>query len=241
MKQPNPVRSRYRSGARRGGFTLIEMLVVIGIIGILASLLMPALSRAKAKANQIKCVNHLRQLALSLTMYADDYNGEYPPRRSPPYAWPNKLQPYFKEWQIITCPNDRSSLARMLLARNEPKRSFLINGFNDYFFKNLPERDYRKHRNWNWPHGMKEASIPNPSQTIVFGEKRSWSFHVHMDIDQGRRGNDFEEIEHNRHGHGSNYAFADASVRLVGKNQALYPENLWCVTDEYRYPPAPPK
>ena len=56
-----------------------------------------------------------------------------------------------------------------------------------------------------------------------------------------RRGNDFEEIDHARHARGSNFVFGDASVRLLTKNQALYPENLWAVTDEFRHPPGPPK
>ena len=62
----------------RKGFTLIELLVVIAIIGILASMLLPALAKAKTRANRAKCVSNIKQVGSAFKAYAADNDNRYP-------------------------------------------------------------------------------------------------------------------------------------------------------------------
>src|SRR6185436_18051575 len=62
----------------RIAFTLVELLVVIGIIAVLISVLLPALARARESANSLKCLNNLRQLGLAMVMYTGENRGSFP-------------------------------------------------------------------------------------------------------------------------------------------------------------------
>src|SRR5262245_7020745 len=64
---------------KKNGFTLIELLVVIAVIGVLASLLLPALSSAKEQAKLIKCINNQKQIGIAFKLYGDDNDTRFPP------------------------------------------------------------------------------------------------------------------------------------------------------------------
>ena len=108
----------------RPGFTLIELLVVLAIIGILAALLLPVLSGAKARAHRTKCLNNVRQLQLALQLYAGDHHDRVPPRDHEDGAiWIDRFEPYYTSPDVLLCPTDRGDV----------DHSYLMNGFIDFF------------------------------------------------------------------------------------------------------------
>jgi len=93
---------------RQHGFTLIELLVVIAIIAILASMLLPALGRAKAKAIEAQCISNLRQLGTALHMYSDENKEWFPLETNPnnPHlGLCQALEPYVRERAVFYCPD----------------------------------------------------------------------------------------------------------------------------------------
>jgi prepilin-type N-terminal cleavage/methylation domain-containing protein/prepilin-type processing-associated H-X9-DG protein len=91
-------------------FTLIELLVVIAIIAILAAILFPVFAQAREKARQTACLSNGKQLALGITMYAQDYDetlpqGGYTPVSGSSGRWFRDIFPYVKSLQVYNCPS----------------------------------------------------------------------------------------------------------------------------------------
>lgn len=103
--------------ASKPAFTLVEILVVIAIIAILAAILFPVFARTRENARRASCQSNLKQIALGMKQYVQDYDetgpptliGGLPPVTYPkaPWGWADSLQPYLKNIQIFQCPSER--------------------------------------------------------------------------------------------------------------------------------------
>jgi len=195
----NPARPDASVGSNRG-FTLIELLVVIAIIAILASMLLPSLSKAKSKGQGILCLNNAKQLQLCWQMYHEDNNDNLPPNESAVGgardSWSSTartwikgnaftdtdtrnieagvLFPYNKSAKIYKCPTDRSTVRDQ--GRIPRSRSVSMSMYMNYAPDDTTGICWRK-----------SAQIRNPSPSAAFvfideseGSIENSRFYIHQ-------------------------------------------------------------
>jgi prepilin-type N-terminal cleavage/methylation domain-containing protein/prepilin-type processing-associated H-X9-DG protein len=225
----------------RRGFTLIELMVVIAIIALMAALLFPALNRAKESGRRAACASNLRQLGVALAIYAGENEGSFP-LVTLTNRWPAQLYRGYENFDVLLCASDPTPRVRGTgLRPDEAPRSYVMNLFRDYFDTVLPPAELNSFNAGQPRRAMNESHIGKPADTIVFGEKRTDTAKFYVDLTATLGGAVNATAEQRRHHRlsgeqtgGANYAFADGSVKYLPFGRAIFPVNLWAVTEPFR-------
>ncbi len=196
------------------GFTLIELLVVIAIIAILAAILFPVFARARENARRASCQSNLKQIALGIKQYTQDYDERFPldaTNDAATVGWAFIIQPYLKSEQIYQCPSDSSP---MPIAADPALRANEI-GYTDYWYNG----NFMTAPITSGGVGIKEAQLTYSSNTVLNGDGIG-SAAVYQRTSTPSSGSA-------RHLEGANYSFADGHVKWF-RPEAVQSGNSGC-------------